>query len=203
MAGKGPFSLEEKLLMNAADTVAKNVNAYDPPVLITVVDAILQREDLAPSVHRLLATSLTAGELESMGVSNGMAGVGDDAMNFLTMPKMHRTLLRGIQQMQETLMPGGYLLKNKDIDHADATRMIRDCTTQLEKVLRLTKGVKAQADMLRLKEAIADGLKAIGQELGGEVGKQAFRIMEQAISSSMNKTKPLLEEVLEDAEDLT
>lgn len=197
------FSLEETLLMNAADTITKNVKAYDAPVLITVVQAILEREDLAPSVHRLLATSLTAGELEDMGVSNGMAGVGDDAMNFLTMPKMHRTLLRGIQQMQETLMPGGYLLKNREIDHADATRMLRDCTTQMEKVLRLTKGVKAQADMLRLKEAIADGLKAIGQELGEDIGKRAFKIMESAIVASMTKNKPLLEEALQDAEELT
>lgn len=199
---KGGVSLEEKILFNAVDVVAKNRDQYDAPVLIHLVGEILRRDDLAPSIHRLLATSLSAGEMAKLGIAHGMAGTDDEAMNYLTMPRQHRTLLRGVQQMLETLMPGGYLLRNKDIDHADATRMIRDCTAQLEKVLRLTKATRANAEVLRLKEAMAAGIQAIGRELGAEAGKQAFEVMTKSMRDYLNETSKTLKEEMCEAEEL-
>lgn len=199
--GNGGFSLEQRLLNNAVDTVVKNVADYEPPVLVHLVQEIVQREDLAPSLYRILALAMTDTELQKLGLRGGMAGVGDEDMNFLTMPKLHRTLLRGIQQMLEKLMPGGYLLTNKDIDHADVTRMFRDCTSQLEKALRLTKATKANAEMLRLKEAIGAGLLAISTEMGQEVGKQAYAIMKAAMEKSMDRSDRDLRETMIDAEE--
>lgn len=202
-AAKGALTLEEKLLFNAVDTVVENVDKLDGPVLIHLVSEILQREDLAPSVHRMLATSLSAGEMAKLGISHGMVGTDDDAMNYLTMPRLHRTLLRGVQQMQEALMPGGYLLKNKDLDHADAARLIRDCTAQLEKVLRLTKATKANAEVLRLKEAIATGIKAIGEQLGPQIRDQALSVLNSAMRESLDSTGKVLKDEMREAEELT
>lgn len=198
------FSLEERILQNAVDTVVKNMDKFEVPVLIHLIQELTSRKDLAPGMYRVLAASLTTEQLQKMGLSvNGMAGTGDDVMNFLTMPKLHRTLLRGIQQMQEKLMPGGFLIVNKDIDHTDATRMLRDCTTQLEKVLRLTKSARANAEVLRLKEALAAGLKAIATEMGQETSAQAYKIMTTAMQNSLAKTQAALEVEMDDAEGLT
>lgn len=202
MANKGGIPLEERLLNNAVDTVVKNRDRYDPPALIHLVQEIVARDDLAPSIYRILATSLSAEQLKSMGIHQGMAGVSDDAMNFMTMPRLHRTLLRGVQQMQEKLMPGGFLMTNKDVDHADATRMLRDCTTQLSQILRLTKSVRANAEVLRLKEAFAAGLEAIGSRLGPTVQEEAYKIMNEAIRDSLGRSKTLLDNEMEEAESL-
>lgn len=202
MAKRQALTLEEKLLFNAVDTVVKNRDDIDAAALIHLVEEILKRDDLAPSIHRLLATALPPGEMAKLGISHGMAGTDDEAMNYLTMPRLHRTLLRGVQQMQETLMPGGYLLKNKDIDHGDAARLIRDCTAQLEKVLRLTKATKANAEVLRLKEAIAAGLTAIGEKLGPAVRDEAFKVMNGAMQDSLAATAKKLKEEMSEAEEL-
>lgn len=198
------LSLEEKLLHNAIDTVVKNRNQYDAPALIYLVSQVLEREDLGPSIHRLLAERLTSEEMASLGIvaGGGMIGTDDDAMNFLTMPRLHRTLLRGIQQMQEKLMPGGFLLKTQDIDHADATRMLRDCTSQLEKVLRLTKAARANAEVLLLKEALAEGLKAIRVTMGAGPGDQAFKIMNEAMRNHLGRKSAQLAEEMGEAEAL-
>jgi len=204
MGSKGGFSLEERLLQNAVDTVVKNRDEYEVPVLIHLVQAVVERKDLAPGLYRILASALTTDQLKEMGLHvGGMAGTGDDVMNYLTMPKLHRTLLRGIQQMQEKLMPGGFLMTSKDVDHTDATCMLRDCTTQLEKVLRLTKSARANAEVLRLKEALGDGLKAIAAEMGKEHSARAYEIMTAAINASLTKTQVALDIEMKDAEELT
>lgn len=200
----GAYSLEERLLHNAVDTVIKNKGDYEVPVLIHLIQELASREDLAPGMFRVLAANLNNDQLKAMGLHvGGMAGTGDDVMNFLTMPRLHRTLLRGIQQMQEKLMPGGFLIISKDVDHTDATRMMRDCTTQLEKVLRLTKTARANAEVLRLKEALAEGLRAIGEEMGKEASAKAYKIMTGAIQASLAKTKVELDLEMKDAEELT
>ena len=204
MGSKGGFSLEERLLQNAVDTVVKNRDEYEVPVLIHLVQALVERKDLAPGLYRILAAALTTDQLKEMGLHvGGMAGTGDDVMNYLTMPKLHRTLLRGIQQMQEKLMPGGFLMTSKDVDHTDATRMLRDCTTQLEKVLRLTKSARANAEVLRLKEALGDGLKAIATEMGKEASEQAYKIMSAALTASLSRSQVALDLEMQDAEELT
>lgn len=197
-----PQSLEEKLLNNAVDTVVKNIEDYDAPVLIHLAQAMLTRQDLAPSFFRIFSELLTQDEMKRLGVSGGMAGTGDDAMNYLTMPQLHRTLLRGVQQMQENLMPGGFIRQNKDIELSDATRMLRDCTTQLEKVLRLTKAARANAELLRLKEAVAAGLSKVGQELGGDVQARALQIFNREVRSHLAGTEGQLDAVMEEAERL-
>lgn len=200
-AQPGGFSLEERLINNAVDTVVINIDRYEPPVLIHLIQEVAARADLTPGIHRVLSMALSESEMKAQGLRGGMMGVGDDDMNFLTMPKLHRTLLRGVQQMLEKLLPGGHLLTNKDIDHADATRMFRDCTSQLEKVLRLTKATRANAELARLKEAFGEGLTAILQEMGPEQGKQAYEIMKAAIDKSMVRSEAALVEEMRDAEE--
>ena len=197
-----PLSLEEKLLNNAVDTVVKNMDAYDAPVLIHLAQEMLTRKDLAPSFFRIFSQLLTAQEMKDLGVHGGMAGTGDDAMNYLTMPSLHRTLLRGVQQMQEHLMPGGFIRQSKDLDIGDATRMLRDCTTQLEKVLRLTKAAKANAEILRLKEAVAAGLGKISKELGPDVQARALQIFNAEVRNHLSGTEVELNQVMEEAERL-
>lgn len=99
-------------------------------------------------------------------------------------------------------MPGGFIRQNKDLDIGDATRMLRDCTTQLEKVLRLTKAAKANAEILRLKEAVAAGLGKIGKELGPDVQARALQIFNAEVRNHLSGTEVELNQVMEEAERL-
>lgn len=201
------LSLEDRLLMNAVDTVVNNVKAYDPAVLVHLMQEVVKREDLQVSLYRILANEFSPDKLRAMGVEpkmggHGMAGTTDEALNFLTLPHMHRLQLRGIQQLQEKLMPGGFLMVSNEVSHADATRMLSQCTTQLEKVLRMTKAVRANAEVARLKEAIAKGLEAVSAELGREAAGRALELMQGAMRKHLTATKNKLEQALEEAETL-
>lgn len=207
MAKNDRQTLEERLLMNAVDTVAKNVDDYDPVVLIHLVSEVVKREDLQLGLYRVLANSFPAEKLRALGIEpgksgTGMAGTGDDVMNYLTIPHMHRVQLRGIQQLQEMLLPGGFLMINKEVTHSDATRMLAQCTGQMEKVLRLTKAVKANAEVNRLKEAISAGLAAIAEEMGSTQASKALDLMQGAMRKHLSNTKVKLDEVMEEAEQL-
>lgn len=207
MAKPSSQTLEERLLMNAVDTVAKNVEDYDPVVLIHLVSEVVKREDLQLGLYRVLANAFPADKLRALGIEpgrsgTGMAGTTDDVMNYLTLPQMHRVQLRGIQQLQEKLLPGGFLMVNKEVTHSDATRMLAQCTSQMEKVLRLTKAVKANAEVNRLKEAISAGLSAISEGMGPEQAAKVLDLMQGAMRKHLSSTKAKLDEIMEEAEQL-
>lgn len=205
---KGPgLTLEDRLLMNAVDTVVNNVNAYDPAVLVHLLQEVVKREDIQGTLYQILANEFPPDKLRALGVEpkmggHGMVGTGNEALNFLTLPHMHRLQLRGIQQLQEKLMPGGFLMVSNEVSHADATRMLAQCTTQLEKVLRMTRAVKANAEVARLKEAIACGLEAIGAELGQDKAGEALKIMQAAMRKHLADSKSKLEQAVAEAEEI-
>lgn len=209
MAKKANYTptLEQRLLENAVDTVCKNVDEFDPVVLLHLVSEVCRRKDLKIGLFRILSNEFPADELRAMGVEPGavtgkMAGTGDELMNYLTLPRMHRVQLRGIQQLQEKLLPGGFLMVNKELTHTDASRLLAQCTTQLEKVLRLTKATRANAEVNRLKEAISAGLGEVEAKLGGEYAAKALELFKDGMRRSLTGTKAKLEEQMEEAERL-
>ena len=199
--------LEEQLLNNAVDTIVKNLQQYHPTVLIHLIQEVAQgRADISMGIYRVLTASLDEERRRDLGLgpkgAAKMVGTSDEEMNFLTMPVMHRTILRGIQQMQEKLMPGGFLLINRELDHADVSRLLAQCTTQLEKALRMTKAVKANSEVMRLKEAISAGMEAVKREYGEKESGRVLRAFSEGMRTSLGLTKEVLEEAIDEAQEL-
>jgi hypothetical protein len=204
MAKGSSRTLEESLLNNAVDTVVNNLKEYDPVVLLHLVAEVVTRSDLELGLFRILSGVFPPDKQHRMGISpspnaGGMAGTGNDVMNYLTIPRMHRTQLRGIQQLQEKLMPGGFLMVSKEVTHSDATRMLTQCTSQLEKILRLTKATQANADVQRLKEAIGAGLEEVTKQMGSNVSGQALEYLQAGMRRHLEGSKRKLEEAMDEA----
>ena len=198
MSEKAGISLEQRLINNAVDTVVANAHRYDAAALVHLLDRVLdQRPELRSSF-----ASVIGAEILTKGRAGSMAMPGTEEMDYLTLPVMHRNLLRGIQQMQDALMPGGFLLKGKEVSPADSVRMLRDCTTQMEKVLRLTKGVRAMSEINRLKEAIAAGINAVSSKVGPEHRDSVMLAFKEAFREKMTGTGGKLNEAMKDAEEL-
>lgn len=198
-------TLEEQLLNNAVDTIVKNVKDYDPVVLLHLMAEIAAgRDDLGLGMYRILTDQFPPERLRVMGVQpgkgHGMAGTSDDLMNYLTLPQMHRVQLRGIQQLQEKLMPGGFLMITKEVSHSDATRMLSQCNNMLDKALRLTKAVKATAEVNRLKEAIADGLQQLADRCSSKEAEISFNVFKEGMRASLASSKGALDSILDEAE---
>ena len=80
--------------------------------------------------------------------------------------------------------------------------MLRDCTTQMEKVLRLTKGVRAMGEINRLKEAIAAGINAVSSKVGPEHRDSVMTAFKEAFREKMTGTGGKLNEAMKAAEEL-
>lgn len=201
-------SLEEKLLHNALDSVVHNIDRYDSPALVHLLDEVMRRrKDMARPLHRLFSAYFTPEVLNSIDVNpqvpGSMAGTGDDLMDYLTIPTMQRQQLRILQQIQERLMPGGYLTPpSKEFDMGDMVRMAGQATTQLEKVLRFTKSVRANAEVARLREAIGKGLAAVAAGTDKETQGRALALFQEGMRQHLAGTKDKLQESLEEAERL-
>lgn len=203
-------SLEEKLLHNALDSVVHNIDRYEAPALVHLLDEVMRkRPDLARPLHRLFSSYFTPEVLLSIDVQPAapgqasMAGTSDELMDYLTLPKMHRTQLRILQQLQEKLMPAGYLISpSKDFDMGDMARLAGHATSQLSKVLGLTKAVRAQAEVARLREAIGKGLEEVGKGTDKETQAQALTLFQEGMRRHLTGTKDKLQQTLEEAERL-
>lgn len=196
------ISLEERLLQNAVDTVVKNLDTYDPVVLIHLMHAIATgRGDTHGGLLRIITQVFPKERLAEMGI-NSSAQFGDDLVNYLTIPEMHLRQIRGLMQLQERLMPAGMLANSADLPAAEASRMLAQSTSQLEKLLRMTKPAKAHADVTRLREAIAAGLEKVGKKLGKEVAAQALDAIQEGMRERLTETKTRLDKAMQEAEEL-
>lgn len=205
MRKNGAFSLEEKLKTNAIELVANNVKNIDGVILLSLMQRIVAsgRPDIEAGLARVIAGNPRA--IKAFQETTGKSAVADAAaeLDFLTLPKVHRLQLQGLQQLQERLMPAGYLMASSDKETtADTARLLTQVSTQLEKVLRMTKAVRANAEVARLKEAIAAGLSEVGKKFGKNTEADVLVVLQLAMRESLTRSKSKLEQTMADAEEM-
>lgn len=194
-------TLEERLLNNALDTVAANLEHYDPVTLIHLVNAIAEREDT--QVGLLRVASKISAKVGSAGPQfkdgNPVEGM---LFNYLSLPEMQRRQLQAIQALQEQLMPVGMLKRNGSMSAADSARLLTQCTSQMEKLLRMTKAVRANAEVTRLREAIGKGLEEVAKRMDKEHAGKALDYLREGMRASLQASKTKLDEVMKETEEL-
>ena len=204
MRKNGAFSLEEKLKTNAIEMVANNVKNIDGVILLSLMQRIVAsgRPDIEAGLARVVAGNPRA--LRAFQETTGKSAVADAAadLDFLTLPKVHRLQLQGLQQLQERLMPAGYLMASEKESTADTARMLTQVSTQLEKVLRMTKAVRANAEVARLKEAIAAGLYAVGMKFDKKTEGDVLVVLQAAMRDALVSSKTKLDRTMAEAEEL-
>ena len=199
------FSLEEKLKTNALEMVASNISNIDAVILLSLVQRIVAsgRADIETGLARIISGNPQALKAYQETTGKGMIKDIEDELDFLTLPKIHRRQLAGLQQLQERLMPAGYLMATSEKEStADTARMMASISTQIEKVLRMTKAVKANAEVARLKEAVAEGLRAVGAKWGKDRESEVLSVLQQAMRDYLGKSKTALEKTMQDAEEM-
>ena len=66
----------------------------------------------------------------------------------------------------------------------------------------MTKAVKANAEVARLKEAVAEGLRAVGAKWGKDRESEVLSVLQQAMRDYLGKSKTALEKTMQDAEEM-
>ena len=109
MSEKAGISLEQRLINNAVDTVVSNAHRYDAAVLVHLLDRVLdQRPELRSSF-----ASVIGAEILTRGRAGSMAMPGTEEMDYLTLPVMHRNLLRGISRCKTSSCLADFCSKAK------------------------------------------------------------------------------------------
>lgn len=199
----GPLTLEERLLQNAVDTVANNLDHYDAVHLVHLVHAILDRRDTHVGILRAVTEKMPEDVLACAKMERKPGGIGGDELeSYLTLPTMHRRQLAMIQALQEQLMPAGMLRQDSKMGPGEAARLATQCTTQMEKLLRMTKAVKATAEVNRLREAIGAGLAQVAKGVDQATAGKVLELLQEGMRRSLTASKNSLERAMEKAEEM-